>query len=70
MSIGAKCLRIARACNNQRSLLNSINSLLRRMISPGAKKCSIANNLLKFFNKHQSDFNYVKKTGKESLAII
>ena len=37
MSIGAEYLRIARACNNQNSFLNSINSLVRRMNSQGAK---------------------------------
>ena len=37
MSRGAECLRIAGACNNQNSFLNSINPLVRRMISQGAK---------------------------------
>ena len=40
------------------------------MISQGAKKCRIANFLLKFFNKYQNDINYVTKTGKELLVII
>ena len=40
------------------------------VISKGAKKCKIANVLLKFFKKHQSDFNYITNTGKELLAII
>ena len=34
----------------------------------GTKKCRIANNLLKFFNK-QGGFNYVTKTGKQLPAI-
>ena len=33
------------------------------------KKSRIVNIRLKFCNKQQSDFNYVKKTGKELLAI-
>ena len=39
------------------------------MISMGTKKCRIANNLLKFFNKQQGGFNYVTKTGKQLPAI-
>ena len=69
MSTRAEYLRIARACNNQNSFLNSINPFVRRMISQGAKKCRTANVLLKFFNEHQSDLNYVT-TGKELLPII
>ena len=70
LSIGAQCLRIARACNNQNSFLNSINSLVRCMISQKAKNCITANVLLKFFNKYRSDFNYVTKTRKELIVII
>ena len=68
MSIGAECLRIARASNNQNSFLNSINPLVRRMILHGAKKWRIANVLLKFFNKHQSDFNYVCSKNWERIT--
>ena len=57
MSVGAECLRVARVSNNQSSFLNAINPLVRRMIAQGAKKCRIANVLLKFFNEHQNDFN-------------
>ena len=67
MSAGDECLRIARAYSNQNSFLNSINPLARRLISQEAKKCRISNAFLKFFNKHQSDFNYVRKAGKELL---
>ena len=69
MSIGTECLRIARACNNQNSFLNSTSPLVRCMISQGAI-CRIPNILLKFFKKHQSHFNYVTKTGKEVIAKI
>ena len=67
ISIGAECLKIARACNNQSSLLDFISSLVRRFISQGTNQCRIANVLLKFFSKHQSDFNYFTE---ELLAII
>ena len=69
ISIGAECLGIARACNNQNFFLNSIYPLVRCMILQGAKNCRIANILLKIFNKNQGPFNYVAKTGKELLAI-
>ena len=70
MSNGAEDSRIFRACNNQNSFLNSVNPLVRCIISQGVRKCRIVNVLLKNFKKHQSDFNYIKKTGKELLAII
>ena len=69
MSTGAKCLRIARACN-QSFFLNSVYPLVMHMISQGAKKYRIANALLKYFNKHQGDFSYVTKTRIELLTII
>ena len=40
------------------------------MILQGAKKCKIANVLLKFLNKNQSIFNYVANDGKELPATI
>ena len=69
ISIGAECLRIARVCNNQNFFLNSIYPLVRPIISQRTKNCTIANILLKIFNKNQGHFNYVAKTGKELLAI-
>lgn len=72
-SIGANCLGIARiaiACNNESSFLNFIYRLVRRVISKEAKKCRIVNVLLKFPNKHQSDFSFVTKSREELLAII
>ena len=68
MSIRAECLRTARACTNQNSFSNSINPLAKK--EQKVKKSRIANILLRLFNKHQSDLNYVTKTGKELLAII
>ena len=50
--------------------MNSINPLVRFLISQGRKKWRIANVLLNFFKKRQSDFTYVTKTRKELLAII
>ena len=68
ISAGPECLRIARPCNNQNSFSNSINPFVKRIISQGAKKCTLANILLKFFKKRENDFNYVTKTGKGLLG--
>ena len=74
MSIGAECLRIARACNTQNSFLNSINPLVCCMALQEAKKCRIAEVSLKFFNKHQRDFNCYKNweriTSYNLISII
>lgn len=42
--------------------MNSVYPLAGGISSQGAKKCKIANILLKFFNKHQGDFNPVTKS--------
>ena len=68
-----ECLKnpvTAEACNNQNSFLISMNSLVRCMISQGAKRCRIANVRVKVFNKHPSNVNYVTKTRNNLLAII
>ena len=70
MSARADCSRVARGCNNQNCFLKSMNPLVRRMISEGAKKFRIADTLLRLPNKHQSNVNYVTKSWKELLAII
>ena len=73
LSVSWECLKnpvIAEACNNQNSFLISMNSVVRCMISQGAKRCRIANVRVKVFNKHQNNVNYVTKTRNNLLAII
>ena len=58
-AIGAESLRIASASNNPESFSTAIKPLIARMIRQGVSIVKINSSLLKFFNKHHSDFNNV-----------
>ena len=57
--IGAESLRIARASYNPESFSTAIKPLTARMSMQGISIGKINSCILKFFNKHQVDFNNV-----------
>ena len=67
--IGAEWLRIGRASNNPESFPTSIKPLIARIIRQGASIGKINSSILKFFNKHHSDFN-VCQSKQELLNLI
>ena len=69
-SIGAETLRIARASNTPNSFFTSVKPLFERMFKQGAVKMRLKNILIKFFNNHLDDFQYVTKTSYELLALL
>ena len=69
-SIGAECLRIARACNNPESFSRAIKPLVERMIKQGGDIQRIKNCLKKFFNRHQNDFIYVGKESNDLTNLL
>ena len=66
-SIGAESLRIARASNNPESFSTAIKPLIARMSRQGVSIGKINSSILKFFNKHHSDFNNVCQSKQELL---
>ena len=67
---GAESLRIARASNNPESFSTAIKPLIARMSRPGISIGKINISILKFFNKHHSDFNNVCQSKQELLNLI
>ena len=56
-AIGAESSRIARASNNPESFFTAMKPLIARMSRQGVSIEKINSSILKFFNKHHSDFN-------------
>ena len=69
-AIGAGSLRIARASNNPESFSTAIEPLIARMSRQGVPIGKINNSILKFFNKHHSDFDNVCQSKQELLSLI
>ena len=69
-TIGAESLRIARASNNPESFSTAIKPLIARMSRQGVSIGKINSSILKFFNKHHSDFNNVCQSKQELLNLI
>ena len=58
-SIGAEILRISRASNNVHHFITSSRTLLRRMISQGAKHHRLVRVLKKTYGRHISTFSHI-----------
>ena len=56
-AFGAESLRIARASNNPESFSTEIKPLISHMSRQGVSIGKINSSILKFFNKHHSDFD-------------
>ena len=69
-AIGAESLRIARASNNSESFSTAIKPLIARMSRQGVSTGKINSSILKFFNKHYSDFNNACQSKQELLNLI
>ena len=69
-AIGAESLGIARASNNPESFSTAIKPLIARMSRQGVSIGKINSSILKFFNKHHSDFNNVCQSKQELLNLI
>ena len=69
-AIDAESLRIARASNNHESFCTAIKPLIARMSRQGVSIGKINSSILKFFNKHHSDFNNVCQSKQELLNLI
>ena len=67
--IGAESLRIAKASNNPESFSTAIKPLIARMSRQGVSIGKINSSILKFFNKHQADFNACRSK-QELLNLI
>ena len=68
--IGAESLRTARASNNLESFSTAIKPLIARMSKQGVSIGKINRSILKFFNKHHSDFNNFCQSKQELLNLI
>ena len=68
-AIGAESLRIARASNNPESFSTAMKPLIDCMSRLGVSIGKINSSILKFFNKHHSDFN-VCQSKQELLNLI
>ena len=64
-AIGAGSLRIARASNNPESFCTAIKPLIARMNRQGLSIGKRNSSILKFFDKHYSDFNNVCQSKQE-----
>ena len=69
-AIGGESLRIAKASNNPKSFSTAIKPLIARMSRQGVSIGKINISILKFFNKHHSDFNNVCQSKQELLNLI
>ena len=67
---GAESLRIARASNNPESFSTAIKPLNARMSRQGVSIGKTNSSILKFFNKHHSEFNNVCQSKQELLNLI
>ena len=68
-AIGNEPLKIARASNNPESFSTAIKPLTACMSKKGVSIGKIKSSILKFFNKHHSDFN-VCQSKQELLNLI
>ena len=68
--IGAEWLRIARASNNAASPFTAIKPLIAHMNRQRVSIEKINSVILKFFNKHQGDFNNVCQSKQELLNLV
>ena len=68
-AFGAESLRIARASNNPESFSTTIKPLIARMSRQGVSIGKINSFVLKFFNKHQVDFNNICQSKQELLNL-
>ena len=66
---GAESLRNARASNNPESFSTAIKPLIARMSKQGISIGKINSSILKYFNKHHSDFNNVCQSKQELLNL-
>ena len=69
-AIVAESLRIARASNNPESFSTAIKPLIARMGRQGVSIGKINSFILKFFNKHQVDFNNACQSKQELLNLV
>ena len=69
-AIGAESLRPVRASNNPESFSTAIKPLIARMSGQGISIGKINSSILKFFNKHYSDFYNVCQSKEELLDLI
>ena len=69
-AIGSESLRIAKASNNPESFSTAIKPLIAHMSRQGVSIGKINSSILKFLNKHLSDFNNVCQSKKELLNLI
>ena len=69
-SIGAECLRIARASNNIEAFSRSLKPLLSRMQKQGTSLKQITKTILKFYHQHKADFSDICKNVEELLNLI
>ena len=69
-AIGAELLRIARASNNPESFSTAIKPLIAHMSRQGVAIGKMNSSILKFFEKHRSDFNNVCQSKQELLNLI
>ena len=67
---GAELLRTARVSNNPESFSTAIKPLIACMSRQGVSIGKINSSILKFFNKHHSDFNNVCQSKQELLNLI
>ena len=68
-AFGAESLRIARASNNPESFSTEIKPLICHISRQGVSIGKINSSILKFFNKHHSDFN-VCQSKQDLLNLI
>ena len=64
-AIGAESMRIGRASNNPESFCTAIKPLIARMNRQGLSIGKRNSSILKFFDKHYSDFNNVCQSKQE-----
>ena len=69
-TIGAESLRFARASSNPKSFSTAIKPLIARMNRQGVSIGKINSSILKFLNKHHSDFKNVCPSKQELLNLI
>ena len=67
-AIGAESLRIARASNNPESFYTAVKPLIAQISRQAVSIGKINSSILKFFNKHHSDFNVCQS--KQELLIL
>ena len=68
-AIGTESLRIARGSNNPESFSTAVKPLIARMSRQEVSIGKINSSILKFFNKHHSDFNNVCQSKQELLNL-